>query len=213
MQNGDTDFVAEGNDLTFVDLLQCFPLIQSLSITCYMKLAFRFKIVISDVRLLIFYFHICLKYLSAWGMPHELPTSLVHLERLFLSVCMTEQNEISSALWLIRSSPFLMKINIEYMINGKKEKLPVEETPTNFLDPENHSDLKLAHLEILEIEMFNNLPLEMEFVKLIMAKSPLLKKVQIQLNVSVDEEVKMLRGLVLLPFPRASPSAKLIIKR
>ncbi|KAL8227664.1 hypothetical protein R6Q57_015248 [Mikania cordata] len=154
-----------------------------------------------------------IKYLSAGGMPHELPTSLVHLKNLFLSVCMTEQNEISSALCLIRSSPFLMKINIKHMINDKKERLPVGETPTNFLDPENHSDLKLAHLEILEIEMFRNFPFEMEFVKLIMAKSPMLKKVQIQLNVSVEEEVMMLRDLVLLPFPRASPSAKLIIKR
>ncbi|MFS8028399.1 hypothetical protein Hanom_Chr16g01510101 [Helianthus anomalus] len=68
---------------------------------------------------------------------------------------------------------------------------------------------------MLKIENFSNLPLEIEFVKLIMAKSPVLKKVQIELNgnVSVDEELKMLREMVSNPIPRASPSAKLTIVR
>ena len=55
----------------------------------------------------------------------------------------------------------------------------------------------------------------MAFVKLIMANSPLLKKARIELssNVSADEELQMFRDLVLLPFPRASPSTKFIIER
>ncbi|KAJ0683274.1 putative leucine-rich repeat domain superfamily [Helianthus annuus] len=74
------------------------------------------------------------------------------------------------------------------------EKLPVQQTPTNFLDPENYSNLKLDHLETLEMKTFNNLTLEMEFVKLIMDKSPLLKKVRLKhrLVLSVDEELEIL---------------------
>ncbi|MFS8028388.1 hypothetical protein Hanom_Chr16g01509971 [Helianthus anomalus] len=51
----------------------------------------------------------------------------------------------------------------------------------------------------------------MDLVKFIMAKSPMLEKVQIELNpnVAIDEEVKMLRDMLLLPFQRASHSAKL----
>ena len=62
---------------------------------------------------------------------------------------------------------------------------------------------------------FKNLALELEFVKLIMAKSPMLKKARIELsdNVSNDEELKLLKDLIRLPFPRASPSAILIIER
>ncbi|KAJ0642652.1 putative FBD domain-containing protein [Helianthus annuus] len=250
-----TDFVAGGNKFTFVDLLQCVPLIQDLEIAdSYMKFA-NFD---NGYRL---------KYLCPGGMPHKLPTSLVHLKYLCLDVCMTEQNEISFVLCMIRSSPLLGKLTLRMYDN---EKSLVPQTSNNFLDPEAYLDLNLDHLEILdidiysnlplvkdfvkliiakshvlkkvrielndnsnfldpedtlnltldhletlEIKMFSNLPLEMEFVKLIMAKSLVLKKLRIELNdkVSVDEEVKMLRDLVLLPFPRASPSAKLIIER
>ncbi|KAL7606987.1 hypothetical protein Lser_V15G15194 [Lactuca serriola] len=48
-----------------------------------------------------------------------------------------------------------------------------------------------------------------------MAKSPLLKKARIELSilVTVGEENKMLRDLLFLPFPRASPAAKFSIER
>ncbi|KAI7758076.1 hypothetical protein M8C21_033589 [Ambrosia artemisiifolia] len=145
-------------------------------------------------------------------MPHKLPASLVHLKDLFMYVCLMEENEISSALCMMRSSPVLEAIIFQMYDN---DKLPIRQTLPNFLDPEGHPDLKLDRLETLVIEMFSNLPVEMDFVKLIMAKSPLLKKVRIELNdnVSVEEELEMLRELVLNPFHRASPSAKLTIVR
>ncbi|XP_076946191.1 F-box/FBD/LRR-repeat protein At1g13570-like [Bidens hawaiensis] len=181
------DFVAGGNKFTFVDLFQCVPLIRILDISKY---------------------H--MKYLCAGVMLHKLPTSLDDLEYLCLDVCLMEQNEISYALCIIRSSSGLVLISFTMYDN---EKLPVQPTPTNFFDPQNHLDLELDCLEILEIRKFSNSPLEMEFVKLMMAKSPELEKVRIVLdsNVSVDEELKILRDFVLLSSPRASPSAKLTI--
>ncbi|KAI7758078.1 hypothetical protein M8C21_033591 [Ambrosia artemisiifolia] len=183
------DFASGGKTFTFVDLLKCVPLIKTLDISKYY-----------------------MKYLTAGGMPDKLPTSLAHLKHLHLDVRFIEQFEISSALCLIRSSPLLEKII--FMMCYSKE-LPAQQTSSNFFDPEGHRDLKLDHLETLEMKMFSNLPLEMEFVKLIMAKSPVLKKVRIELNdsVSVNEELKMLKDMLLLPFPRASPSAKLIFVR
>ncbi|KAJ0630049.1 putative F-box domain, FBD domain, leucine-rich repeat domain superfamily [Helianthus annuus] len=204
------DFVEGENKFTFVDLLQYVPLIKSLNTSKYY-----------------------MKYLSAGGMPHKLPTTLANLKHLLSDVCLVKQNEISSALCMIRSAPLLVEITI--MVNMlllmvaalytfidmfsnqmyDNETFPTPRTPTNFLDLEGYPDLKLDHLEMLEIQEFSNLPLEMEFVKLIMAKSPVLKKVRIVLrdNVSVDEELEMLRDLILLPFPRASPSARLTIVR
>ncbi|KAJ0445100.1 putative F-box domain, FBD domain, leucine-rich repeat domain superfamily [Helianthus annuus] len=181
--------VPAGNNFTLVDLFQCVPLLETFVITKHY-----------------------MKYLCAGGMPHKLPASLVHLKNLALDVCLMEQNEISSALCIIRSSPELK--NMIFLMYDN-EKLPVQQTATNFLDLEGYPDLKFDHLEMLKIENFSNLPLEIEFVKLIMAKSPVLKKVQIELNgnVSVDEELKMLREMVSNPIPRASPSAKLTIVR
>ncbi|KAJ0428745.1 putative F-box domain, leucine-rich repeat domain superfamily, F-box-like domain superfamily [Helianthus annuus] len=183
------DFVTGENKFTFVDLLQCVPLIVTLDISKYY-----------------------MKYLSAGGMPRKLPTSLAHLEYLYLDLCMAEKDEISSALCMIMSSPLLKKIHFEMYEN---EEPPVQQTPTDFLDPEDYPDMNLDYLEILVIDDFSNLPLEMEFVKLIMAKSHELKEVRIKLwcTVSVNEELKIVKDMLLLPFPRASPNAKLIIDR
>lgn len=83
------------------------------------------------------------------------------------------------------------------------------------LDPQEYLDLNMAHLKELEIISFHNYTPEMEFVKLVMAKSPMLQKARIELNTSVSdhEEVKMLRDLLFMPIPRASPAAKFIIER
>ncbi|MFS8028373.1 putative FBD domain-containing protein [Helianthus anomalus] len=104
-----------------------------------------------------------------------------------------EQIEISSTICMIKSSPVLEKIVF---------LLSVQQTSSNFFDSKDYSNLNLDHLETLEMKMFSNLPLEMAFVKLIMAQSPVLKKVRIELsdNVSVDEELKMLKDMLLLPF-------------
>ena len=75
--------------------------------------------------------------------------------------------------------------------------------------------MNLDHLKELEITSFYNVGYEMEFLKLIIAKSLVLKLAQIKLNpnVFVDEEIKMFQDLVRLPFPRASPTANFIIER
>ncbi|XP_076946189.1 F-box/FBD/LRR-repeat protein At1g13570-like [Bidens hawaiensis] len=180
------DFVAEGDKFTIVDLLQCVPLIQSLVITDYYMM------------------HLC-----AGDMPHKLLISLAHLKYLSLDVCMIKQ--ISSVLCIIRSSPVLERC--EFQIDDL-EKLPVKQDSINFLDPEHHSEFNFDHLKIMDIRLISsNLARVMKFVKLIMAKSPVLKKLQIDLGGAyVDEDVKMLREM-LLSFPRASPSSKLIVKR
>ena len=59
-----------------------------------------------------FGFGIWLQFLGAGGMPQKLPTSLVNLRRLFLSMCLKEQADISSALCLMRSSPNLEKLDV-----------------------------------------------------------------------------------------------------
>ncbi|KAL7593704.1 hypothetical protein Lser_V15G32584 [Lactuca serriola] len=129
-------------------------------------------------------------------MPQKLPTSLVHLRVLVYDVSFLHEDEISCLLCLINNSPNLEKIKLEF-------------------DPEDHSDLKLDHLKELERTSFYNVGYEMEFVKLIIAKSLVLKLAQIKLNpnVFVDEEIKMFQDLVRLPFPRASPTTNFIIER
>ncbi|XP_052626778.1 F-box/FBD/LRR-repeat protein At1g13570 [Lactuca sativa] len=174
-----------GNKCTFVELFTCLPSAQVVNISWFEN-----------------------KDFYAGVMSQKLPTSLVYLRILVLQVCFHEQDQISSTLCVINSSPNLEKINLR-MIRY------VAQTCTTLLDPQDYFGLKLDHLKELVITSFHNYASEMEFVKLIMGKSPLLKKTRIKLStsVSVEEEVKMLRDLVYLQFPRASPEAKLIIER
>lgn len=54
--------------------------------------------------------------------------------------------------------------------------------------------------------------MEMDFVKLILAKSPMLKEVLIHINpglVDIPGEVKMLKEM--LRYPRASPKAEIMV--
>ncbi|CAI9278688.1 unnamed protein product [Lactuca saligna] len=162
--------IALGNKCTFLELCKCLPLVQVLKISKpYMKFA--------------------------KGSMQKLPTLLVHFRILFLDVCFLEQDELSDALSVIRSSPNLEKIKIEPCL---KHELCYRETCKDLLDLQDYSGINLDHLEELEITSVHNSAPEMEFLKLIMAMSPLLKKTRIKLisDVSMDEENKMLRDLL-----------------
>ncbi|XP_071735680.1 F-box/FBD/LRR-repeat protein At1g13570-like [Rutidosis leptorrhynchoides] len=175
----------EENSFKFAKLFQCVPLIHTLVSSKYY-----------------------IKFLAAGGMPNKLPTSL-HLKYVYLDVCLREQDVISSALCIIRSSPNLEQLCFLMYDN---EKLPVQESSIKFDDLQDDLSLTLDHLKHFEIVSFSNYVSEMEFLKLMLAKSPVLKIARIELKdkVSIGGELKILRDMNYLP--RASPSAKLIIE-
>ncbi|XP_071735714.1 F-box/FBD/LRR-repeat protein At1g13570-like isoform X2 [Rutidosis leptorrhynchoides] len=178
----------EENSFNFVKFFQCVPLLHTLAISeNYMK------------------------FLSSGGMPSKLSTSL-HLTYVCLDVCLREQDVISSVLCIIRSSPNLERIFFQMYDN---EKLPIQESSIKFDDLQDDLSLTLDHLKSIDIVSFSNIACEMVFVKLIMGKSPILKIARVELsdNVSFDEELKILREMIRVQIPRASPSAQLIIER
>lgn len=75
---------------------------------------------------------------------------------------------------------------------------------------EDYSDIWLEHLNEFA---FGNSKLNLELVKLILAKSPVLKKVRITLckQVTKDEELKICK--VLLRSPHVSPMVDIIVER
>ncbi|GKF44505.1 hypothetical protein Tco_0131057, partial [Tanacetum coccineum] len=146
------------NKFTFVELLQCVPLIEFLEIKGpYMK------------------------HLSAGGMPHKLPTSLVQLKCLSLGMCYDEEHEVSSALCLIRSSPNLVKIDLKGYGSSDTSQIS-----NNFPDIQDYSGFALDHLEFFWMKYFTNEDRQVDFLKLVMAMSPMLKKAQIELYESVS---------------------------
>lgn len=82
------------------------------------------------------------------------------------------------------------------------------ETAINLVDLHDYSFTILNNLREMEITNFRNKKPEMDFVKLILSKSPMLKRIRIVINdqISGSNEVKMLRDLSWIP--RASIGAQ-----
>ncbi|XP_071740027.1 F-box/FBD/LRR-repeat protein At1g13570-like [Rutidosis leptorrhynchoides] len=92
-------------------------------------------------------------------------------------------------------------------------KLPNQATSMKFVDLLDDSSLTFDHLKHFETAISSDNGFMIEFVKLIIAKSPMLEIARIDVNdyVSVEEELKICKAIINLPFPHASPSLKLFI--
>ncbi|KAM0045035.1 putative FBD domain, leucine-rich repeat domain superfamily [Helianthus debilis subsp. tardiflorus] len=77
---------------------------------------------------------------------------------------------------------------------------------------EDYSDFILEHLNELEILHFSDALNELDFVKLILAKSPVLKKARILMwdEIDKDENLRILN--ILLSSPCASPVVKISVR-
>nr|XP_043608393.1 F-box/FBD/LRR-repeat protein At1g13570-like [Erigeron canadensis]XP_043608394.1 F-box/FBD/LRR-repeat protein At1g13570-like [Erigeron canadensis] len=137
-------------------------------------------------------------------VPRELPPSLAHVKQLTLDEVFFPQN-IPFALLIIRSSPNLEKLKLQMCEEPN--------TQQSLIDNVTYSAIPLEHLREFEIEDFANMKSELDFVKFILTKAPVLEKVSIFLHHEVDmhEEVMMLRKL--LRSPRASPNVEIIVER
>nr|XP_043625794.1 F-box/FBD/LRR-repeat protein At1g13570-like [Erigeron canadensis] len=147
-----------------------------------------------------------LKYFGAGGMPHKLPNSSFQVKYLILSLCLRDRDALSSALYLIKNSPNLTTLSI---------KTITRPTSTDPLDLEDYSDLKLDHLHNLWMHGIRNLDMDLKFLKLVLAKAPVLKKAFMELdyNLPLLSDLQVLAELTRVPFPCASSSAQLFIER
>nr|GEW90323.1 ARID DNA-binding domain-containing protein [Tanacetum cinerariifolium] len=111
---------------------------------------------------------------------------------------------------ITKSSPKLEKIE-EGNSSSEEDNLLTKDDIRSFTLGD-YSDIWLEHLSELHITSRLIFGSELNFVKLILAKSPVLKKVTIRLDYKKfdeDEELQILQ--VLLSSPRASPMVEIII--
>ncbi|GKC68542.1 F-box/FBD/LRR-repeat protein-like protein [Tanacetum coccineum] len=81
-----------------------------------------------------------------------------------------------------------------------------------FVTLKDCSDIWLEHLKELEIVGFACQKAEMEFVKLIFAKSPVLRKVKMILDKKVTTDEELIKR-ILSGSPCVSPLAEMIVER
>ncbi|XP_071691685.1 F-box/FBD/LRR-repeat protein At1g13570-like [Rutidosis leptorrhynchoides] len=111
---------------------------------------------------------------SKFALP-ELPTPMVHLKSAHLPAsCFIGENGMSFAVNFIRNSPNLEILKLHEVIGKYKN----EKSERDYLMLTENSDIRLERLKELEFKVRQWMP-ELKFVKLILAKSPMLKKVKI----------------------------------
>ncbi|XP_049405438.1 F-box/FBD/LRR-repeat protein At1g13570-like [Solanum stenotomum] len=153
-----------------------------------------------------------LQFLAAGSgdIEAKLSSPLNYLKCLCLSyICLDELAELSPALCLIRGSPYLqdIQIKIEYVALDKLV-VPVSIDVVNEI-PSSFSDVTLDHLRSVKLEGITGTKTEIEFIKLLLSKSPVLLRMLIQqkiANVSAETRLKVVTEIT--KFPRASPKAE-----
>ncbi|CAL5399139.1 unnamed protein product [Camellia sinensis] len=145
-------------------------------------------------------------YIQVSGVPKRLPTTLKRLKTLRLTeICFGELDEILVMLCLIRSSPNLQKMTIRVHSN---ESVAIDSV-LELLEMQEWSDVTLNRLRQVEMRSLSGSRPELEFIKLLFAKSPVLETMLIEPNSAVVVD----RGLGILKeasrFRRLSPRAEI----
>ncbi|KAJ0555466.1 putative FBD domain-containing protein [Helianthus annuus] len=130
-------------------------------------------------------------------LSKELPTALVHLKYLCIhDLSFTHIYGLPFLAFLIRSFPNLEKFKLVMY-----DQDCLQDYEMGSLTLEDYSDITLEHLNELEIVHFSDAENELDFVKLIMAKSPVLKKVWISrcYDFDKDKESEIIKILCFTP--------------
>ncbi|MFS8021670.1 putative FBD domain, leucine-rich repeat domain superfamily [Helianthus anomalus] len=173
----------------FVDLFRCLPLIERLEMNqCPVKL------------------------FALGVIPPKLTNAIAHLKYLGLfGLSFVKEYELSSVFLLVSSSPNIKKIKLEMLSYASREV--VSQTAKGFFDLLDYSDINLEHLCEIEITNFTWLKPEMDFVKVILAKSPMLANVQLMFDKMTDVQKRCWALEELLKLPRPSSKTKIIVKQ
>ncbi|XP_057508192.1 F-box/FBD/LRR-repeat protein At1g13570-like [Actinidia eriantha] len=152
--------------------------------------------------------HYYVKCMAAGGVPKRLPTTLNYLKVLRLcEICFGALDEVSVVLCLIRSSPNLQEISIQAYPGETAAIDPI----LDLLEVHYWSDVPLKQLCKVDFGNVSGTRPELGFIKLLLAKSPMLKKLLIELDSEdVAEQNRILRELTR--FQRASPQAEIIFE-
>ncbi|KAG6708748.1 hypothetical protein I3843_06G090700 [Carya illinoinensis] len=117
--------------------------------------------------------------LAAGNVPDRLPANLKYLRTLELPALRFEfLSEIPCALCLIRSSPNLQKLRLaDFYTESTADDV---KTVDEFLESQDFSDISLNKLREVDMRINDGLKPEMEFVKLLLVKSPVLETMHIR---------------------------------
>ncbi|XP_055809504.1 F-box/FBD/LRR-repeat protein At1g13570-like [Solanum dulcamara] len=145
-------------------------------------------------------------------IPARLPSDLKCLKRLDISwFTLGEFFELSLALCLIRSSPNLEEIEIKVCFINDEDY--VEPVPRDALDeiPASFSDMTFNHLRTVKFYDVIGAEVEMQLIKVLLAKSSALVKMVIEPHI-MDARKSLEVLAEIAKFQRASSKAEVVYK-
>ncbi|GAV80216.1 F-box domain-containing protein/LRR_2 domain-containing protein/FBD domain-containing protein [Cephalotus follicularis] len=150
------------------------------------------------------------KYLSIGDDPGKLPVTYSHLKTVELyQVSFEDRKEILVVLRLITNCPNLK----ELQISGSSNAMAFIEAPEYvLLEKEYPTDCTFERLTLVKMTEMSGVPYEMEFIKFLLANSPVLETLSITPCIYVkDGRLDML--IELVRFRRASAVAEIIFNQ
>ncbi|KAF3614906.1 putative F-box/FBD/LRR-repeat protein-like isoform X1 [Capsicum annuum] len=137
--------------------------------------------------------------------PTRLPFYLNRVKHFHLAqpIVVMESYKLSFALFLIRSFPYLEYLNIVFELVMEADDRGIQES----LELERFSDVTFNHLREVTLAHFGGTTPEMQLIKLLLAKSLVLVKVQIYPALYVDSSSDTLAEI--LKFRHASPKVEI----
>eukprot|EP00262_Sarcandra_glabra_P003517 TRINITY_DN14251_c0_g1_i2.p1 TRINITY_DN14251_c0_g1~~TRINITY_DN14251_c0_g1_i2.p1 ORF type:complete len:164 (-),score=30.66 TRINITY_DN14251_c0_g1_i2:11-448(-) len=139
------------------------------------------------------------------NIPERLPDTFDNLEYLFLSLNFQDAKEISTALCMFRSSPYLQEIVICDGLMKENAIIPEE----CFWESQKNLDCVLLRLQIIKMTSMKGETHELEFIKFVLANAPVLQTMKIEIDPKKkSEELRIFK--TLLQFQRASVEAKIV---
>nr|XP_004297176.2 PREDICTED: F-box/FBD/LRR-repeat protein At1g13570 [Fragaria vesca subsp. vesca]XP_011462959.1 PREDICTED: F-box/FBD/LRR-repeat protein At1g13570 [Fragaria vesca subsp. vesca] len=146
------------------------------------------------------------KYLSIGKDPGVLPITYNHLKIIELyQVSFEDMKEILVVLRLITNSPNLKELQL-----SGSSLTSMESPDLDFWEKEGPSDCTFHKLKVVKMTDISGLPHEMEFIKFLLRKSPVLEVMSIMPCVFVTMEARLIIVTELLSFTRASPKAGIV---
>ncbi|XP_071692313.1 F-box/FBD/LRR-repeat protein At1g13570-like [Rutidosis leptorrhynchoides] len=117
---------------------------------------------------------------------------------------------------LLRASPNVEKIKLHTCVSVRiyPVMLETDSDADEQLDVgQDYSDIQLKNLTELEIKTPGIKKVELDFVKFMLVRSPVLKTLRISINKNVTEDTELEILNVLLNCPRASPVVNINLHR
>ncbi|KAL3355175.1 hypothetical protein AABB24_019321 [Solanum stoloniferum] len=146
---------------------------------------------------------------GAAEVPRRLSSPLNYLKRF--NITLWRLADFSIALCLIRSSPYIQDIEMEvycsrdYLSEKLEASNEVDEVLASF------SDVTLNHLRTVQLEGVEGIKIELQLIKLLLTKSPMLVKMLIDPSSSDNYDARRDKILAATTVQRASSKANVVV--